>query len=57
VNSPAGFGNLHACKEFTLSVRLSALLAPREDVLRVLVYSTEGKLSYSQKGSLINTVY
>jgi hypothetical protein len=50
-------GSADRCKELTLSVRLSALLAPRDDVLRVLVYSTEGQLSYSQKGSLINTVY
>jgi hypothetical protein len=43
--------------KFGLSVILSALLAPREDVLRVLVYSSECKLSYRQKGSLINAVY
>jgi hypothetical protein len=35
--------------EFTLSARLSALLFPREDILRALVYSTDGNLSYGKR--------
>jgi hypothetical protein len=35
--------------EFTLSVTLSAPVAPREDIRRVLVYSSECTLSYRHK--------